>query len=189
MGLGMGTWRESGRGGRGPASFTSPINRRDLEQDHTCGTLAAGAAPCCSPFPSSASKFCLRHGDQGMDAFDLHGMLPMDSAWYVPYFPAILPIRYGWEMLFSFWICQKPFLVQCLRSFAAKELRKCCRGHGIALHKDTEGCTEVQQSFLISSFSLDADAAANSFIHWKRRERQEREGEEERKEEGEEPGG
>lgn len=172
MGLGMGTWRESGGGGRGPASFASPINRRDLEQDHTCGTLAAGAALCCSPLPSSAPEFCPRHGDQRMDASDPHGMLPMDSARYVPYFPAALcPLGMAERCFFSFWIHQKPFLVQCLRSFAAKELRKYCRGHGIALHKDTEGCTRVQQVFLISSFSLHAAAAAKPFIHWGRGEK------------------
>lgn len=51
-----------------------------------------GAAPRCSLLPLSFQVLCLcgglRHGDQGMDALHLPGMLRMDSARYVLYFSA-----------------------------------------------------------------------------------------------------
>lgn len=76
------------------------------------------------PFPSSASEFCPRHGDQGMDASDLHGMLSMDSARYVPYFPATLPIGYGWEMLFFFQDTSETFLSLMLEVLCSQRAKK-----------------------------------------------------------------
>lgn len=78
----------------------------------------------------------LRHGDQGMDAFHLCGMLRMDSARYVLYFSSSTRAtralaghsRYTCEMVFPPGCTGNTSYDQPLQYIAAKKLEKCFMG-------------------------------------------------------------